>query len=43
MNRHNLTLARHAANEYEGWVKIVIRFRLCPKPRDLATIGRVTV
>ena len=23
MNRNNLPLARHAANEYGGWVKIV--------------------
>ena len=32
MNRHNLQLIRHAASEYEGWVKIVIQFRLSQKP-----------
>ena len=28
MNRHNFLHAIHAANEYGGWVKIVIWFRL---------------
>ena len=31
MNRHNLPLPRHAANEYRGCVKIVKRFRLSYK------------
>ena len=38
-----LPLARHAANEYKGWVKIVKQFRLSHKPRGLASIERVTV
>ena len=28
MNRYNQPLARHAANEYGGWVKIIKQFRL---------------
>ena len=34
MNRHNLPFARHAANEYGGWVKIVKWFRLSRKPME---------
>ena len=34
-------LARHAANEYEGWVKIVKPFILSHKPMGLASIERV--
>ena len=40
---HNLPLARHAANECGGWVKIVKRFRLSHKPMGLASIERMTV
>ena len=36
-------LRRHAVNEYEGWVKIVIRFRLSHKPRGIASIETVAV
>ena len=32
MNRHNQLLARHASNEYGGWVKIVKRFTQFHKP-----------
>ena len=35
-----LLLARHVANEYGGWVKIVIQFTLFHKPREMATIER---
>ena len=38
MNRHNLLLARHAAYEYGGWVKIVKLFRLSHKPTRLAIL-----
>ena len=43
MNRYNLLLARHAANDYGGWVMIVKWFRLSRKPMGLASIERVTV
>ena len=43
MNRYNLPLARHAANEYGGWIKIVKWFRLSHKPIGLDSIERVTV
>ena len=43
MNRHNRSLARHAANEYGGWVKIVKRFRLSHKAMGMASIERATV
>ena len=43
MNRHDLWLTRHAANEYGGWVKIVKWFRLSDKPVGLASIERVTI
>ena len=43
MNRHNLPLARHATNEYEGWVEIMISFRLYHEPKGLASIERVMV
>ena len=33
MNRNKKPLVRHAANEYGGWVDIVIRFRLSHKPQ----------
>ena len=39
INRCNLPLSRHAANEYGGWVKIVKRFRLSHEP----SIERTTV
>ena len=39
MNRHNLPLTQHAANEYGGWVQIVKQFRLAHKPMGLASIG----
>ena len=42
-NRHNLPLARHAANEYGGWVKIVKWLGLTRKLVGLASIERVTV
>ena len=32
-NRHNLLFARHVPNEYGGWIKIVIQFRLSPWPQ----------
>ena len=38
-----LKLARHAANEYGGWVKIVIRFRQPHQPMGLALIERVII
>ena len=38
MNRHNLLLARHAANEYRGWLKIVNCFALSHKLMRLASI-----
>ena len=40
MNRHNLLLAIHAANEYGGWVKIV---KQSHKSMGLASIAKVTV
>ena len=43
MKRHNPPLARHAANECGGWVKIVKWFRLYHKPMGMASIERVTV
>ena len=43
MNRHNLPLTRHAANEYVGWVKIVKRRRLYHKSMGLVSMERVTV
>ena len=42
MNNNNLLLAKHAANGYGGWVKIV-RMILSHKPMALAAIERVTV
>ena len=42
-NFSNLPLARHAANEYGGWVKIVKWFGLSHKLMGLASIDRVTV
>ena len=43
VNRQNLSPARHAANEYGDWVKIVTRIRLSHKPRGLSSIERVAV
>ena len=43
MNRDNLLLAMHAANEYGDWVKIVIWFRLSRKPMGMPSVERVTV
>ena len=40
---YNLPCTRHAANEYEGWVKIVNRFRLSHEPMGMGSIERVTV
>ena len=41
MNKHNLPLTRHAANEYGGWVKIVIWLSLfhCIRARGLQLRG----
>ena len=43
VDRHNLPLARHAANEYGGWVKIVKQFRLSHKPMGSASMVRVMI
>ena len=42
MNRHNLPLTSHAANECEGWLKIVLQFKLSHKPMGLASINNFT-
>ena len=39
---HILPLARQAANEYGGWVKIMKHFRLSHKPIVLTPFERVT-
>ena len=36
--RHNLSLARHAANKYEGWVEIVKPHTLSHEPMGLPSI-----
>ena len=43
MNRHNLLLAKHAANEYKGWVKFAIWFSMSLTPNGLASSEKVTV
>ena len=43
MNKHNLLLASHTANEYGGWVKIVKRFRLFHRPMGLSSVESVTI
>ena len=37
--RQNLLFARHVANEYGGWVKIVKQFRMSHKPMGQASEG----
>ena len=39
VSNHNLRLARHAVNEYGGWVNVVIWFRLSHKPRRADNIN----
>ena len=39
VNRDNLPFARHAANEYEGWVTIVKRFTLSHKTIGLTSVN----
>ena len=40
-NRYNLPLARHAANGYGGFIKILIWFTLSHNPRVMALIQEV--
>ena len=42
-NGHNLSLARHAANKYVGWVKTVLQSRLSHEPWGPGLVERVTV
>ena len=42
MNRHNLLLTRHVANEYGGWVKIVKGSNYTISPLPGLNIEKVT-
>ena len=41
MNNYSLLLTRHAANDYEGWVKIMKPFKLSHKPTVRVSVERV--